>query len=657
MPDGPAASPAAFTAFFHSMPDGAALFDAANSAGGTPGDYLCADANPTFWRLLGRSPSPPSECRLADFSFARVHLERLGAVMAEGEPTRFDAYADEIGKSFRVSAFRAGEGRLAIVLRDTTAERHAEAERLRFLRATPEPEPVVEGEGEGEERLREFEALFRNTVENIPINFILYDRDYRIVYLNPSLVAMCASFGIDTSTIIGRKGADVWGPHIWNPLHARCQRAVETGELQDYELESRIPGDRKVVRHWTVVPIRRPDGDFRVIVMTHDLTVQRRMLEELQEADRRKSEFIAVLSHELRNPLAAMRASLYVLEHGAAAGDAALQAREAIDRQVEHLARMVDDLLDVTRIARDKIALQRKTLDLREVVRDTVEDHRTHLEQTGVRIEMSLVDRPVYVNADPARIAQVAANLVSNAAKFTPAGGKATISVSLEDESRAVLRVVDTGIGIDPALLPKLFVPFMQADRTLDRAGGGLGLGLALVKGLVQLHGGEVEAHSAGAGKGTEIVVRLPLERVAAPTANPASPSPSTGTKRRVLVIEDDPDVGEALRMALRLDQHDVVVARTGAEGIETARRIHPDVVLCDIGLPGMNGYDVARAFRADPPLAAVFLVALSGYAQASDVARAKDAGFDYHLAKPASIPKIQKAIAAAAKNAAVQPQ
>ncbi len=286
MPDGPPANPTQFTAFFHSMPDGAAVFEVGRGGSAAPEDYLCADANPSFWRLLGRSPSQPPGRRLADFSFARVHLARLRAVLTEGEPTGFDAYADEIGKSFRVSAFQAGEGRLAIVLRDTTAERHAEAERLRFLRQTSAGDAVVDGEGG---RLQELEALFRNTVENIPINVILYDRDYRILYINPSLVAMCASFGIDTSTIIGRRGSEVWGPHIWNPLHARCQRAVETGELQDYELESRIPGDRKVVRHWTVVPVRRADGDFRVIVMTHDLTVQRRMVEELQEADRRKS--------------------------------------------------------------------------------------------------------------------------------------------------------------------------------------------------------------------------------------------------------------------------------------------------------------------------------------------------------------------------------
>ncbi len=646
MPSGPPTNPAAFTAFFQSMPDGAALFEVAPGGSVAPGDYLCVDSNPEFWRLLGRSPTT-ERLRLADCSFALVHLDRLGTALAEGEPTRFDAYADDIGKSFRVSAFRAGQGRLAILLRDTTAERHAEAERLRFLPRTGESAPREQAEREP----WEFEALFRNTVENIPINFILYDRDYRILYLNPSLVAMCASLGIDTSGLVGRRGGEVWPPHIWNPLHARCERATATGELQDYEIESRIPGGRMVVRHWTVVPIRRADGDFRVIVMTHDLTVQRRMVEELQEADRRKSEFIAVLSHELRNPLAAVRASLYVLEHGQAAGQAVLQAREAIDRQVQHLARMVDDLLDVTRIARNKIALQRKMIDLREVVRETIEDHRTHLEQAGVRIEMELVDRPVYVNADPARIAQVAANLVSNATKFTPAGGTATITVSTEEDSRAVLRVVDTGIGIDPALLPKLFVPFTQADRSLDRAGGGLGLGLALVKGLVELHGGQVEAHSQGGGRGTEIIVRLPLQPFAAPAADAAVPSVGSAMNRRILVIEDDRDVGEALRVALGLDQHEVSVARTGAEGIEAARRLHPEVVLCDIGLPGMNGYEVARAFRADPALASVFLIALSGYAQASDVTRAQDAGFDYHLAKPASIPKIQKAIAAATKS------
>jgi two-component system CheB/CheR fusion protein len=215
---------------------------------------------------------------------------------------------------------------------------------------------------------------------------------------------------------------------------------------------------------------------------------------------------------------------------------------------------------------------------------------------------------------------------------------------------------VDTGIGIDPALLPKLFVPFTQADRTLDRSSGGLGLGLALVKGLVELHDGEVEAHSGGSGRGTELIVRLPLERGAVSTTNAAAPSVSPGAQRRVLVIEDDYDLREALRVALRLGQYDVDVARTGAEAIEMARRLHPDVVLCDIGLPGMNGYEVARAFRADPALATVSLVALSGYAQASDVARAQDAGFDYHIAKPASIPKIQKAIAAVTRSSSRSP-
>jgi two-component system CheB/CheR fusion protein len=506
------------------------------------------------------------------------------------------------------------------------------------------------------EKLRETEALFRTTVENIPVNLILYDRAYRILYLNPALARMCELFsGRKASEVIGRPGPEIWPPAVWNPLRAHSERAVATGERQTYELEVGSGRDL-MVRQWTVMPLRDSDGEVtQILAMSYDVTAQRRLVDELREADRRKSEFIAVLSHELRNPLAAMRASLYVLERGATASSPTERVREAIDRQVDHLVRMVDDLLDVTRIARNKIALKRRTVDLREVVRETIEDHRLHLEEHGVRLETELASDAIYVNADGARMAQVVANLVSNAVKFTPPGGAATVSVSAEAGGAALLRVSDTGIGIDPALLSNLFQPFMQADRSLDRTGGGLGLGLALVKGLVDLHGGEVTAHSEGAGKGTTLVVRLPIApEPAAESDRPATATPSS--RRRVLIIEDDREVREGLRVALEIDDHVVAVARTGSEGLETARQFRPDVVLCDIGLPGMNGYEVARAFRADAELCTTFLVAVSGYAQAADLARAQDAGFDHHLAKPSTIPKIQEAIAASAAAARRNP-
>jgi signal transduction histidine kinase/CheY-like chemotaxis protein len=433
-------------------------------------------------------------------------------------------------------------------------------------------------------------------------------------------------------------------------------RAIATGERQSYELAAaEHPGGPEVVKQWTVVPLAAPPGETempQVLVMTHDVTAQRQLVEELRESDRRKSEFIAILSHELRNPLAAIRTSLYVVEH-APETDEGRRSLRVIDRQVGQLARMVDDLLDITRITQNKIQLRRQQLDLNNVVRQTLEDNRSTLERSGVHVEAELGAAAVHVDADAARIAQVVTNLVANSVKFTPTGGRVTVSVAVDSTTgQAVLRVTDTGMGIDPALLGRLFEPFMQADRTLDRTGGGLGLGLALVKGLVDLHQGEVSAYSDGLGRGAEFTVRLPL---AAPLASRLPGAPADGAARprqRVLVIEDDADVADGLKAALEIDDHRVTLARNGAEGIEGARRTHPDVVLCDIGLPGMNGYEVARAFRADDALRSSFLVALSGYAQADDIDRARAAGFDEHLAKPPTIERLKRVFAAATQRA-----
>jgi signal transduction histidine kinase/CheY-like chemotaxis protein len=430
-------------------------------------------------------------------------------------------------------------------------------------------------------------------------------------------------------------------------------RAIATNERQSYELAAaEHPGGPEVVKQWTVVPLAAPEGEMpQVLVMTHDVTAQRQLVEELRESDRRKSEFIAVLSHELRNPLAAIRTNLYVAEHGRS-GDATSRALQVIDRQVGQLARMVDDLLDVTRITQNKVHLQRQQVDLDELVRQTIEDNRSTLERSGVRLEAHLGDGPLHVDADAARIAQIVTNLLANAVKFTPSGGTVSVSIAADrSRQRAVLRVSDTGTGIDPALLGSLFQPFMQADRTLDRTSGGLGLGLALVKGLVDLHGGEVRASSEGLGKGAAFTVLLPLAPAVASSAGGTAGDAASATRRRVLVIEDDADVADGLKAALEVDEHQVVVARSGAEALERARGYHPDVVLCDIGLPGMNGYEVARAFRADDTLRSTLLVALSGYAQADDIDRSLTAGFDVHIAKPPTIDKLHRVFTAGARR------
>ena len=375
--------------------------------------------------------------------------------------------------------------------------------------------------------------------------------------------------------------------------------------------------------------------------MSHDVTAQRRLVDELREADVRKSAFIAMLSHELRNPLAAIRTNLYLLEHGAPGSGATSRATKVIDRQVGHLVRMVDDLLDVTRITQDKIELRRQRLDLNALVRETLEDNRPHLERSGVGFELELADRPLYLNADGARIAQVVTNLLTNAAKFTPPGGKARVTVQPGSERTAILSVADSGIGVDPALLSQLFQPFMQGDRSLDRTGGGLGLGLALVKGLVELHGGSVRADSGGRGAGAAFTVTLPLADEGGhghPGGAPREPSRAARSACwSSRTIWRSP---RGCRRSCRWATTTSSSRATAEAGIDKARSYGPDAVLCDIGLPGLDGYAVARAFRADAALRSTFLVALSGYAQAEDVAKARASGFDRHLAKPANIEK-----------------
>jgi CheY-like chemotaxis protein/two-component sensor histidine kinase len=316
---------------------------------------------------------------------------------------------------------------------------------------------------------------------------------------------------------------------------------------------------------------------------------------------------------------------------------------------------MVDDLLDVTRISRSKVELQRRPLDLNQVVRETIQDNRSHLELGGVRLEVRVPETPVTVSADGARISQVITNLLSNAIKFSAPGGAVTVSVSAEPRSaQAILQVSDAGAGIDSVLIERLFEPFMQGDHTLDRNSGGLGLGLALVKGLVELHGGEVSAYSAGRNQGAEFTVRLPLqtELQIAPKRARAESAPQPG--RRVLIVDDDRDVADGLRAALEIHTHEVAVAHNGPEALAAARLFKPDVVFCDIGLPGMNGYEVARAFRADGAFRSTLLVALSGYAQSEDLAKASAAGFDQHLAKPPNIEKIKR-ICASTREASAE--
>jgi two-component system CheB/CheR fusion protein len=333
-----------------------------------------------------------------------------------------------------------------------------------------------------------------------------------------------------------------------------------------------------------------------------------------------------------------------VLERVGSESDRARRARAIIDHQVTHMTRLVGDLLDVSRIQRNKIELSRERLDLAALTERTVEIHRDVFTARGIELTAALPGRPVWVDGDGVRLAQVLGNLLHNAAKFTSTRGR--VSVELAEEGReAVLRVRDSGAGIPAEMLARIFEPFTQGEQGLDRGGGGLGLGLALAKGLVGLHEGTIRAYSEGPGRGAEFVVRLPVDTAAfreGPRPEEAVRSPP----RRVLLIEDNLDAAESLKEALALDGHEVEVAHDGPEGVEKAHAIAPEIVLCDIGLPGMDGYEVARALRGDEALDATALVALTGYAQAEDRQKALDAGFDGHLTKPPDLDALERLLA-----------
>jgi PAS domain S-box-containing protein len=375
----------------------------------------------------------------------------------------------------------------------------------------------------------------------------------------------------------------------------------------------------------------RDELEVRVRERTAELAAAN---EALREADRRKDEFMAVLAHELRNPLAPISNALQVLQ--LKKDEATVEAvRQMVGRQVGQLKHLVGDLLDAARVTTGKVVLRNQLLDLAQFARIAANDAAGGLREAGVELAVEAPEVPVWVSGDWTRLTQVLVNLLHNASKFTPAGGRVTVAVS-GDAGTARLVVRDTGEGIPPEVLPRLFTAFGQAGQDLDRSRGGLGLGLALVKGLVELHGGTVRAESEGPGRGSAFAVELPSAAEPEPLAGAASEGSSKSARRlKVLIVEDNRDSADSLRMALELSGGcEVEVAYTGPDGVEAAKRVRPHLVLCDIGLPGFSGYEVARRIRAEAN-GSVVLVALTGYGRDEDREEARAAGFNRHFTKP----------------------
>jgi len=450
-------------------------------------------------------------------------------------------------------------------------------------------------------------------------------------------------YGYTAAEAIGRSTTLIIPPDR-HEEEAGIRRRLARGErIESYETQRVCKDGRVVDVSLTISPLRDPHGRITgVSKIARDITAQkaeerrRRETEAaLREADRRKDEFLAIMAHELRNPLAPLVSSLDILQVSPDP-QAMHEVLGIVRRQVGNLVRLVDDLMDASRVARGLIELKYEVVPLADVVDGAVEIARPLVESRAQHLLLDVPDRGVKVHGDPTRLTQVVANLLNNAAKYTPQGGRIEVRLRAEGD-RAMLRVADDGDGIPPEMLAHIFEMFAQLDRSQERTQGGLGIGLSLVKRLVELHGGSIEAHSEGEGRGSEFVVWLPLAPAAADagaTARPALlPAP-----RRVLIADDNADAATTLSLLLKALGQEVHIVHDGLEALERAAWLRPDVLLLDIGMPGLSGHEVARRIRSEPWGRRPLLVAMTGWGQAEDRQRSKDAGFDQHVVKPVTL-------------------
>jgi PAS domain S-box-containing protein len=491
------------------------------------------------------------------------------------------------------------------------------------------------------EELASNAAQLEALLDAAPLGIYMVDQDFRIAHVNPIAQPVFGTesvLGQDFEAVIHR----LWPAPYADDVTRRFRATLATGEPYFVPEKGERRSDTGAVEwyEWRVHRIPLPEGRFGVVCYFRDISGMVQARDALRESDRRKDEFLATLSHELRNPLAPIRNSLHLLGLDRSADGNAHRLHQMMERQVNHLVRLVDDLLEMSRISRGKLEIQREPVDLSTVVRNAIETAEPLVNAQAHRLEVRLPGEPVWLNGDPVRLAQVLANVLNNAAKYTPRGGHIEVSASTEG-NQAVVCIRDSGPGIAAEDRERIFEMFTRGP---DSGQGGLGIGLALARQLVALHGGSIAARSDGAGKGSEFVIRLPLGMAPA-EANGVTGMMGHLPHKRILVIDDNRDAGDSLAMILRILGADTRVARSGAEGLETLQRFDADVVLLDIGMPEMDGYEVARRIRArDKTRPAI--VAVTGWGQEQDRSRAREAGFDHHLVKPADLPALHALLA-----------
>lgn len=626
--------------------------------GGTPRDFgPCGDVLDRNAALLFRHferrytyflpiTPPVEECLLVPFYVGGKAVGTIWAIAHDSRRT-FDAedlrQLESLGR-FASAAYQAMESLEALehqgdALRQSNAalvERMAELQQAKTEAqdARRAALNVMEDAVRTKEALRDSEARFRMLADNMAQLAWTCEQLGNVTWYNQRWLDYT---GLPFADMQGWDWSKVQHPEHLERVVAGVKRAAETGA--PWEDTFPLRGKDGTYRWFLsrAVPIRDDAGAIVCWFGTNtDITELRDAQQALRDADRRKDEFLALLAHELRNPLAPMRHAADILQLAGSDADAVQEMADVLERQVGHLARLVDDLLDVSRITRGTVTLRPERIALAAVIDQAVAATTPLVQSLGHDLTVTMPAQPLYLDADPVRLTQVVANLLHNACKFMDQGGHITLTVEREGP-QAVIRVRDRGIGIAADQLPRIFEMFTQVETSLEQARGGLGLGLTLVKNLVELHEGTVEAHSAGVGQGSEFLVRLPI---LAEALLPRPPAPSDDTPvptvpRRILVVDDNQDAVKSLARMLTRRGHVVHTAHDGLEAVEAAAAFHPDVVLLDIGLPGLNGYEAAQRMRAQPREHRLTLVALTGWDQEEDRRRSEAAGFDFHLVKP----------------------
>jgi PAS domain S-box-containing protein len=664
-----------YRTLFTSIDEGFCVLEVYFDGAGEPTDYRFIEMNPAFERHTGLVGAVGKRALEVVPDLEHRWITTYGRVASTGEPAHFVEHSPAMGRWFEVEAFRTGEPqqhRVALLFRDITARKAAEDALMRELI--------------DHKRVQEISCRLIPTDDVQTLYSELIDAAIEITQADRGTIQL-----LDHDTgelhLLDAKGMSesVWArfARLSPDASTSCAVALRTGErvVVDYASDARVVGTddarahlEQGIRAAQSTPLMARSGRLVGILTTHwneprelteraatlldilarqaaDLIERARTEEALREADRRKDEFIATLAHELRNPLAAIRTALSLLDRDSSEAAQAREMTAIIERQSSQLVRLIDDLLDVSRISRGKVTLERRRIDVVKVIGQVVVDSVGMCEKNGLTLSWTAPEQPIRVDADPVRLAQVVNNLVHNACKFTPRGGAIRVTV-VPDDGDAIVRVADTGIGMGREQLTRIFEMFTQADESRNAAGG-LGIGLSLAKSIIELHGGSITATSEGPGEGSEFIVRL---RAAVSDVQGTAVSDGHGRHseqprrtggERIVLADDNRDALRVVALMLRMHGHEVTTAEDGADALEKVRAQRPDVVLLDIGMPGMDGYEVARRIRQEPWGGDVLLVAITGWGQERDKQRAHDAGFDAHLTKPVDPAQLEELFAA----------